>query len=90
MNNTPETPQRYICYKLFVFLYSLFVEPHVSEAFLVNVMRNDTIQKISRGEVKNHTCVAFRFLKTQPFVCVHLHKKRSFLLSILSFPKTQS
>ena len=37
MNNTPETPQRYICYKLFVFLYSLFVEPHVSEAFLVEM-----------------------------------------------------
>ena len=30
-------PQRYICYKLFVFLYSLFVEPHVSEAFLVEM-----------------------------------------------------
>ena len=37
MNNTPETPQRYICYKLFVFLYSLFIEPCVSMAFLVEM-----------------------------------------------------
>ena len=34
-------PQRYICYKLFVFLYSLFVEPHVSEAFLSRVSKKD-------------------------------------------------
>ena len=36
-------PQRYICYKLFVFLYSLFIEPHVSEAFLAFHFTFDTI-----------------------------------------------
>ena len=58
MNNTPETPQRYICYKLFVFLYSLFVEPHVSEAFLVDLSETySNNYKIIRDYSKSTTVI---------------------------------
>ena len=69
MNNTPETSQRYICYKLFVFLYSLFVEPHVSEAFLVEVrgvepLSEKCLQRLSPSAVGVLT-----------FPCRHAHRQ---------------
>ncbi len=36
MKNT-ETRKRMLYYKLFIIQYSLFIEPHVSEAFLVEM-----------------------------------------------------
>ena len=41
MNNTPETPYGFICYKLFTIHYSLFIEPHVSGAFLSTIGKKD-------------------------------------------------
>ncbi len=65
MKNT-ETRKRMLYYKLFIIQYSLFIEPHVSEAFLVEMRRIELLSENSSSRLSTSVVIDFYFLGAAP------------------------